>query len=654
MGCNCCKQIDGACHTQTLTDQSSIKLYLPALISFSMLIAGFLFNYAGWFNNHVIALAWYVIAYLPVGVPVLKEAINGLKQKDFFNEFTLMCIATIGAFCIGEYPEGVAVMLFYSIGEHFQDNAVGKAKRNIKALLDVRPEYANVIRNGRTSQVHPTKVEIGETIEVKAGERVPLDGLMLSEQAAFNTAALTGESRPRSIHRGEEVLAGMIATEQVVRVQVEKAYEDSALSRILKMVQDASERKAPVELFIRKFARIYTPIVMALAVMIVLLPYCYSLVYPLFDINSTFHYEFKDWLYRGLVFLVISCPCALVVSIPLGYFGGIGAASRAGILFKGGNYLDAITKVNTVVFDKTGTLTKGVFGVQQLESAQQGKERDLLSYIASAEQQSTHPVARAILRYANQQGVPLFSAEETEEVAGHGLKTRINGKTVWVGNTRLLTANGITYPDELTTIVDTLAVCAIDGVYAGYIRLADSPKDDAAAAIRSLKALNINNIQMLSGDKQAIVSKLAEHLGITKAYGDLLPEGKVEKMESLKKNPKNYIAFVGDGINDAPVLALSNIGIAMGGLGSDAAIETADVVLQTDQPSRIATAIGIGKQTRTIVWQNIALAFGIKLLILGLGALGIATLWEAVFADVGVALLAILNAIRIKVPEIKS
>ena len=653
MGCNCCHTETGS--TCTTSTSTSYKAYLPALISFSMLLAGWILKNNGWLDNNGMALAWYIIAYIPVGLPVLKEALEGIRHKEFFNEFTLMCIATIGAFCIGEYPEGVAVMLFYTIGEHFQDRAVGKAKGNIKALLDVRPETATVIRHGNPVQMHPTQVQIGETIEIKVGERVPLDGRMLNEQAAFNTAALTGESRPRNICKEEEVWAGMIATERVVHILVEKKYEDSALSRILKMVQDANERKAPAELFIRKFARVYTPIVTLLAALIVLLPYCYSVLQPLMGITPpVFEYHFSEWLYRGLVFLVISCPCALVVSIPLGYFGGIGAASRAGILFKGGNYLDAITKVNTVVFDKTGTLTKGVFEVQQVASAEIGKEQELLSYIASAEQQSTHPIAHAILRYAFDQKTSLYQTEQTEEISGHGLKTIINGHSLLVGNLRLLSLNGISYPETLTSIPDTIAVCAVDGTYAGYILLADSPKEDAQRAIRSLQALNINNIQMLSGDKQAIVSKLAEHLGITKAYGDLLPEGKVERMESLKQDPKNYIAFVGDGINDAPVLALSNIGIAMGGLGSDAAIETADVVLQTDQPSRVATAIRIGRQTRAIVWQNIALAFGIKLLILGLGAFGIATLWEAVFADVGVALLAILNAIRIKAPRVES
>ncbi|GAE86022.1 heavy metal translocating P-type ATPase [Bacteroides reticulotermitis] len=652
MGCNCCNQNTESTCSKSKTD--SYKIYLPALVSFTMIIVGMFLKHAGLFENNALALAWYIIAYLPVGLPVLKEAFEGLKQKEFFNEFTLMCIATIGAFCIGEYPEGVAVMLFYTIGELFQDRAVGKAQRNIKALLDIRPESSTVIRNGHPVDVIPSTVGIGEVIEVKAGERVSLDGQMLNEYASFNTAALTGESRPRTIRQGDEVLAGMIATEQTVRIRVNKRYDESALSRILKMVQEASERKAPTELFIRRFARVYTPAVTLLAALVVLLPYIYSVVQPLLLPTAVpFQYDFSDWLYRGLVFLVISCPCALVVSIPLGYFGGIGAASRAGILFKGGNYLDGITKVNTVVFDKTGTLTKGVFEVQQLASAATGKEKELLSYMASAEQKSTHPIARAILQYARQQGVDLLAVEHSEEVSGHGLRSQISGHQVLIGNLRLLDANGIAYPASLSAVVDTIAVCAIDQTYAGYILLADSPKDDARTAITSLQGLNINNIQMLSGDKQAIVSKLAEHLGISKAYGDLMPEDKVEKMEALRKNPTNYIAFVGDGINDAPVLALSNIGIAMGGLGSDAAIETADVVIQTDQPSKIATAIRIGRQTRNIVWQNIVMALGIKLLVLTLGVFGVATLWEAVFADVGVALLAILNAIRIKAPDVE-
>ena len=480
------------------------------------------------------------------------------------------------------------------------------------------------------------------SIEVKAGERVPLDGTMLDEVAAFNTSALTGESVPRNIRQGGEVLAGMIATDKVVRIQVTKPFEKSALSRILELVQNASERKAPAELFIRKFARIYTPTVTGLAALIVLLPFLYSLA------DAQFSFIFNDWLYRALVFLVISCPCALVVSIPLGYFGGIGAASRLGVLFKGSNYLDAITQVDTVVFDKTGTLTKGTFDVQSCPAQPGVTEEKLIPLAASAERNSTHPIAKAIVSYAKQRDIELIATTDVTEIAGHGLQATMDGTRVLVGNTRLLTKFGIEYPDELSSIVDTIVACAIGTKYAGYLLLSDTLKEDAVNAVKELKALNINNIQILSGDKQAIVTNFAEKLGITQAYGDLLPDGKVKHIEALRSNPANRIAFVGDGINDAPVLALSHVGIAMGGLGSDAAIETADVVIQTDQPSKVATAIHAGRQTRRIVWQNISLAFGVKLLVLILGAGGISTLWEAVFADVGVALIAIVNAIRIQ------
>ena len=637
MGCNC--NHHSGCHIQEEKKKKSKNL--PVIISLIMLGTGMGMNHFGWFTLPGSALVWYAIAYLIAGWPVLREAFEQLRQGDFFNEFMLMGIATIGAFCIGEYPEGVAVMLFYSIGEAFQDRAVGNAQRNIKALLDVRPETATVIRNGQPETVHPETVNVNELIEIKAGERVPLDGTMQNEQASFNTAALTGESRPRTIRKGEPVLAGMIATDRVIQLIVSKPYNESTLARILVMVQEANERKAPVELFIRKFARIYTPIVTGLAVLIVLIPFLYSLGMPAFD------YIFRDWLYRSLVFLVISCPCALVVSIPLGYFGGIGAASRAGILFKGGNCLDAITQINTVVFDKTGTLTKGVFEVQHVESVLSTQE-ELLRYIVSAEQQSTHPIARAISEYAYKKEIPLLPSSATTEIPGHGLEVYLDGHKVLVGNPRLLSRYQIAYPMELNTIADTIVVCAVDGVYAGYLLLSDTPKEDAITAVKELKTLNIDNIQILSGDKQAIVSKLGTELGISQAYGDLLPEGKVAHIEALKTNPSNRIAFVGDGINDAPVLAMSNVGIAMGGLGSDAAIETADIVIQNDQPAKVATAIRIGRATRRIVWENIILAFGVKFAVLLLGAIGIATMWEAVFADVGVALIAILNAIRIQ------
>ena len=641
--CKCCSS-DNIPMQKTPVNVNPFKYYwrilLSALLLFSGLIIGAM-NLAV-FQEKQIAFTWYLLAYLPVALPVIKEAWESILQKELFSEFTLMSIATFGAFYIGEYPEGVAVMLFYSLGELFQSKAVNKAKRSISALLDVRPETATVIRENQSVAETPQQVQVDEIIEVKAGERVPLDGMMLSEVAAFNTSALTGESIPRHIRKGEEVLAGMIVTDKVVRIQVLKPFEKSTLARILELVQNASERKAPAELFIRKFARIYTPIVTGLAVFIVLLPFLYSLI----DIQ--FLFVFNDWLYRALVFLVISCPCALVVSIPLGYFGGIGAASRLGILFKGGNYLDAITKINTVVFDKTGTLTKGTFEVQFCQTQPGISKEKLIQLAASVERNSTHPIAKAIVSYAEKQNITFVSTEEVTEIAGYGLETYMEGTRFLVGNTRLLSKYQIRFPEELSDIPDTLVACAIGTEYVGYLLLSDTLKEDALQSINALKLLNIHHIQILSGDKQAIVTSFAQKLGITEAYGDLLPDGKVKHMEELSRDAKKQIAFVGDGINDAPALALSNVGIAMGGLGSDAAIETADVVIQTDQPSKVATAIRVGKQTRQIIWQNISLAFGVKLLVLILGAGGLATLWEAVFADVGVALIAIVNAVRIQ------
>ncbi|WP_278714916.1 heavy metal translocating P-type ATPase [Bacteroides caecimuris] len=641
--CSCCAH--GCASEKEVEVKNSIfQEYWKAGLSFILLISGIIMNALGssFFHKEYVALIWYIVAYLPVGFPVVKEAWESIKEKDYFSEFTLMIVATIGAFYIGEYPEGVAVMLFYTIGELFQDKAVDKAKRNIGALLDVRSEKALVLRDNSLITESPANVKVGEIIEIKSGERVPLDGVMLNEVAAFNTAALTGESVPRNIREGEEVLAGMIVTDKVIRIKVTRPFDKSALARILELVQNASERKAPAELFIRKFARIYTPIVIGLAVLIVLFPFVYSFI------DTQFTYVFNDWLYRALVFLVISCPCALVVSIPLGYFGGIGAASRLGILFKGGNYLDAITKINTVVFDKTGTLTQGTFEVQECKSASGIKEKELIKMVASVESNSTHPIAKAIVNYAKLQNVELLPVTGTREFAGFGLEAMINGTPVLVGSCRLLSKFNIKYPAELLQITDTIVVCAIGTDYAGYLLLADTLKEDAKKAIDDLKMLHIKNIQILSGDKQSIVTNFAEKLGIKSAYGDLLPEGKVRHLEELRQDGTNQIAFVGDGMNDAPVLALSHVGIAMGGLGSDAAIETADVVIQTDQPSKVAEAIKVGKLTRRIIWQNVSLAFGVKLLVLILGAGGIATLWEAVFADVGVALLAIMNAVRIQ------
>ena len=643
--CSCCAHTHECAPEKHIEKKESIFAeYWKVGLSFILLISGIIMNALElpFFREGYFSLIWYVVAYLPVGLPVMKEAWESIKDKDYFSEFTLMFVATLGAFYIGEYPEGVAVMLFYSVGELFQEKAVDKAKRNIGALLDVRPEEAAVVRDERVVIENPQNVKVGETIEIKTGGRVPLDGMMLNEVAAFNTAALTGESVPRSIRMGEEVLAGMIVTDKVIRIKVIRPFDKSALARILELVQNASERKAPAELFIRKFARVYTPIVIGLAVLIVLLPFIYSLITP------QFLFTFNDWLYRALVFLVISCPCALVVSIPLGYFGGIGAASRLGILFKGGNYLDAVTKINTVVFDKTGTLTKGTFEVQFCNCESGVSEEELIRMIASVESSSTHPIAKAVVNYAGRRDIELSSVTDSKEYAGLGLEAAVNGIQVLAGNGRLLSKFQIEYPPELLSITDTIVICAIGNKYAGYLLLSDSLKEDAKIAIQNLKALGIQNIQILSGDKQSIVSNFAEKLGISEAYGDLLPDGKVKHLEELRQHTENQVAFVGDGMNDAPVLALSNVGIAMGGLGSDAAIETADVVIQTDQPSKVAEAIKVGKLTRRIVWQNISLAFGVKLLVLILGAGGLATLWEAVFADVGVALIAIMNAVRIQ------
>ena len=643
--CSCCAHTHECAPEKHIEKKESIFAeYWKVGLSFILLISGIIMNALElpFFREGYFSLIWYIVAYLPVGLPVMKEAWESMKDKDYFSEFTLMFVATLGAFYIGEYPEGVAVMLFYSVGELFQEKAVDKAKRNIGALLDVRPEEAAVVRDERLVIENPQSVKVGETIEIKTGGRVPLDGMMLNEVAAFNTAALTGESVPRSIRMGEEVLAGMIVTDKVIRIKVIRPFDKSALARILELVQNASERKAPAELFIRKFARVYTPIVIGLAVLIVLLPFIYSLITP------QFLFTFNDWLYRALVFLVISCPCALVVSIPLGYFGGIGAASRLGILFKGGNYLDAVTKINTVVFDKTGTLTKGTFEVQSCNCESGVSEEELIRMIASVESSSTHPIAKAVVNYAGRRDIELSSVTDSKEYAGLGLEAAVNGIQVLAGNGRLLSKFQIEYPPELLSITDTIVVCAIGNKYAGYLLLSDSLKEDAKIAIQNLKALGIQNIQILSGDKQSIVSNFAEKLGISEAYGDLLPDGKVKHLEELRQHAENQVAFVGDGMNDAPVLALSNVGIAMGGLGSDAAIETADVVIQTDQPSKVAEAIKVGKLTRRIVWQNISLAFGVKLLVLILGAGGLATLWEAVFADVGVALIAIMNAVRIQ------
>lgn len=573
------------------------------------------------------------IAYLLAGYKVLDLAFRKGRRGDFFNEFVLMSVATLGAFYIGEYDEGVAVMVFYGIGEWFQSVAVKRAKASIKALLDIRPDEVNVMRNGQTKRVHSSEVQLEEVIQIKPGEKVALDGVLNSESSSFNTAALTGESRPDTKYKGEQVLAGMINLNTVSEVKVTALFKDSKLSKILEMVQDATARKSQTQLFISRFAKVYTPIVFFLALAVVLVPY--------FFVDN---YVFNDWLYRGLVFLVISCPCALVVSIPLGYFGGIGLASKNGILFKGGNFLDVMTKVNAIVMDKTGTLTKGVFKVQQIVPVGMD-EKELVRLTAVLEKNSTHPVGKAVVDYAGD-AIGNTTATNVEEISGHGLKGTIDGKEILAGNLKLMKKYNITYPAEVEKLVDTIVVTAVNNQYAGYITIADEIKEDAVEAIKQMHSLNIRTV-MLSGDKQAVVDNVAKQVGIDEAYGDLLPEDKVAKVQQIKDEGK-HIAFVGDGVNDAPVVALADAGIAMGGLGSDATIETADVVIQNDQPSKIVSAIRIGKITRSIVWQNIILAMTVKTVVLILGAGGVANLWEAVIADVGVALLAIVNAVRIQ------
>jgi len=619
--------------------QQTWRTYVPAISSLVLLLGGIaLDNYAtSWFKDPV-RLIWYVAAYLPVGWPVLRRAWSSSFRGDVFTEFFLMSVATLGAFAIREYPEGVAVMLFYTIGELFQDAAVLRARRSIKALLDVRPDEVTVLKNGKAQVVKAATVAVGDVIQIKPGEKVGLDGTMRSEMGTFDTAALTGESVPRTIEKGEAVLAGMINRQSLVEMDVTTPYQDSKLSRILKLVQQATGRKAQTQEFIARFAKIYTPIICLLAVLITIVPY--------FFVDE---YRFADWLYRGLVFLVIGCPCALVISIPLGYFGGIGAGSRQGILFKGSVFLDLMTQIKTVVMDKTGTLTKGVFKVQEVKPV--GIDaKELTRLTAALESKSTHPVATAIIEHSDK-GHETMSVEGVEEIAGHGLKGRVDGKEMLAGNAKLLRKFNVSFDEALTQIPFTIVMTAINGQFAGYFTIADEVKPDAADAVKRLKADGIRTV-MLSGDKSAVVEIVAKQVGIDEWHGDLLPEDKVAQVERLKAdlagNPKAKLAFVGDGVNDAPVVALADVGMAMGGLGSDATIETADVIIQNDEPAKIAMAVEIGRATRRIVWQNITMSMVVKAIVLILGAGGLATMWEAVFADVGVALLAIVNAVRVQ------
>lgn len=623
-------------HDHGSTDKTTFEMFLPAIISLTILLAGIgMDNFLPqqWFTGWV-RIVWYAAAYAPVGLPVLKEAYESIMKGDVFSEFFLMSIATIGAFIIGEYPEGVAVMLFYAVGEVFQTLAVTRAKSNIKALLDQRPDEVTILENNTPKAIKAKEAKIGDIIQLKSGEKLALDGELISDSASFNTAALTGESKPDTKNKGEVVLAGMINLQTVAQIKITTAYEDSKLSKILELVQNATSQKAPTELFIRKFARIYTPIVVVLAILICVVPY--------FFVDN---YIFRDWLYRALIFLVISCPCALVISIPLGYFGGIGAASRNGILFKGSNFLDKIAEIQNVVMDKTGTMTEGVFEVQEVNINPAFDKTELLQMVNTLESNSTHPVATAIHQYVGEINQSL-NFQNVEEIAGHGLKANVKGDELLVGNFKLMDKFNVNYDINPADIIYTVIAIAYQGKFAGYITIADSIKEDAKLTVEKLHNLNVK-ATMLSGDKGTVVKYVAQQLGIDNAFGDLLPEDKVNKVKEIKSKNES-VAFVGDGVNDAPVVALSDVGIAMGGLGSDATIETADVVIQDDRPSKIPMAINIGKKTKQIVWQNIILAFVVKAIVLVLGAGGLATMWEAVFADVGVALLAILNAVRIQ------
>ena len=586
------------------------------------------------FENTYIKLFWYILAYLPVAIPVLKSSFISLREKDFFNEFTLMSIATIGAFAIKEYPEGVAVMLFYSIGEALQDRAVDKARSNIRSLVDTQKKNAYILQNGKVSEIAPEEIKIGDILQVKNGERILLDGKLLSTNGDFDSSALTGESVPVHLLEGMIVLSGMINKGTLITIEVTKVYEDSALSRIMTLVEDAASRKSPKELIIRRFAKIYTPIVFLLALLVVAIPYFF--VTP---------YIFSEWLYKGLVLLVISCPCALVISVPLAYYAGIGAASKKGILFKGANYLDTLKSVNTFVLDKTGTLTKGVFKVQKISN--NTNDTEFLALAKLIESKSNHPIAKAILDYRPDIAISSSTIKEVEEKAGYGIKAVINNKIALAGNKRLLDIYNIMIPEEAKNIQESHVLFAYDNVYSGYIIVADEIKEDAKEFISRLKSSGIKDVEILSGDKQSIVDKIGRNLGVDKMLAELLPEQKMQRIQELKEMEGNVVAFVGDGINDTPAMALSDIGITMGGIGADAAIEVADVIIQNDKPSCINTAIKIAKETNQVVIFNISFAITVKVAVILWGVLGNALLWEAVFADVGVTIIAVINSMRI-------
>lgn len=584
-------------------------------------------------NNEWLQIALFIISYIIVGEDVVKRAVKNIFKGQVFDENFLMSIATIGAFFIGEYPEGVAVMLFYQVGELFQSYAVGKSRKSIASLMDIRPDYANVKKGDELVKVDPDEVQIGDIIVIKAGEKIPLDGKVIEGSSMIDTSALTGESVPREVEVGSDILSGCININGVITAEVTKEFGESTVSKILDLVENASSKKSNSEQFITKFARYYTPVVVIIAVFLAIIP-------PLVIDGATF----SDWIYRALAFLVVSCPCALVISIPLSFFGGIGGASKKGVLVKGSNYLEALAETEIVVFDKTGTLTKGVFNVQEIHPEGVSKE-ELLELTAHAESYSNHPISLSLKR-AYSKEIDNGRISDVEEISGHGVIATVDGKKVMVGNIKLMKMMDIPYfKGEL---IGTIVHVAVNNKYIGYIVIADEVKEDSAQAIKELKAANIKQTVMLTGDNKSIGSKVAKELGLDKVYAELLPADKVEKLEELfsQKSKKGKLAFVGDGINDAPVLARADIGIAMGGLGSDAAIEAADVVIMTDEPSKIATTMKISKKTLKIAHQNIVFAIGIKIIVLILSAFGITTMWAAIFADVGVTIMAVLNAFR--------
>ena len=588
------------------------------------------------FENAWINIGIYIISYLIVGLDVLIEAIKNIFKGEVFDENFLMTIATIGAFAIGEYPEAVAVMLFYQVGEMFQSYAVDKSRKSIASLMDIRPDFANIKKNGSIEKVSPDKISIGDIIIVKPGEKVPLDGTIVDGNSMLDTSTLTGESVPREVNIGDEVLSGSINQNGLVEIKVTKSFGESTVSKILDLVENASSKKSKSENFISKFAKYYTPIVVVIAVLLAIIP-------PIIFKET----EFIQWLYRALTFLVVSCPCALVISIPLGFFGGIGGASKLGVLVKGSNYLEALSKTEIVVFDKTGTLTEGVFEVKKVNSVDITKE-DLIKYAAYAESFSNHPIANS-LKKAYGKDIDNKKISETHELSGLGVNAVVDGKEVFVGNEKLMQEKNIEYIK--CNEIGTILYVAINNQFKGTIIISDKIKADAKKAIEKLKKNNVKKIVMLTGDKKAVGESVAKELGLDEVYTELLPNDKVEKVEELmkSKSEKGKLAFVGDGINDAPVLAISDIGIAMGGLGSDAAIEAADVVLMTDEPSKVVDAIKISKKTLKIVKQNIIFAIAVKILVLILSAIGLSNMWQAVFADVGVSVLAILNALRVLV-----